>query len=159
MSHFAEIIDGRVARVIVAEQDFVDQLPGKWVQTSYNTRGGIHFGPDGEPDGGVALRSNFAAPGMEYDEVKDEFIVPSPYPSWRINRYGVWEAPVPMPPLMVDGVKKYYVWDESTLSWVDTTINAIPDYSIGSLAGNVNEELVRALIYQVIEESNSQPQP
>jgi hypothetical protein len=60
---------------------------------------------------------------------------------------------------MVDGVKKYYVWDESTLSWVDTTINAIPDYSIGSLAGNVNEELVRALIYQVIEESNSQPQP
>lgn len=129
MSHFAEIVDGYVTRVIVAEQDFIDTLPGKWVQTSYNTRGGIHFGPDGEPDGGVALRGNFAGVGMPYDEELDEFIVPQPYPSWTINRYGFWQAPVPMPPLVIDDVAHFYTWDEATLSWVDAPFPVRPTTS------------------------------
>ena len=63
MSHFAKIVDGKVTQVIVAEPDFfktfVDSSPGEWIQTSYNTKGGIHYGQDGKPDGGVALRGNY----------------------------------------------------------------------------------------------------
>ena len=42
MSHFAEIINGVVGKVIVAEQDYIDTLQGTWVQTSYNTFEGAH---------------------------------------------------------------------------------------------------------------------
>ena len=58
MSHFAKVLDGKVVQVIVAELEFfdtfVDSSPGQWIQTSYNTRGGVHYGPDGKPDGGIA---------------------------------------------------------------------------------------------------------
>jgi hypothetical protein len=46
MSHFAEVIDGVVTRVIVADQAFIDkELLGpkeNWVQTSYNTHKNVH---------------------------------------------------------------------------------------------------------------------
>jgi len=73
MSHFAEIDDsGKVLRVIVAEQDFIDTLPGKWLQTSYNTHGGVHS------LGGVPFRKNYAGIGYTYDEKRDAFIPPKP---------------------------------------------------------------------------------
>ena len=47
MSHFAKVKDGVVQAVIVAEQPFIDSLPTEdgvtWVQTSYNTHGGVHY--------------------------------------------------------------------------------------------------------------------
>ena len=42
------------------------------------------------------------------------FIKSKPYPSWVLNAYNVWEAPVAMP---TDGKK--YEWDEETTSWVE----------------------------------------
>lgn len=124
MSHFAEIVNGVVVNVIVAEQDFIDTLTGKWVQTSYNTRGGIHFGPDGKPDGGIALRRNYASIGMKYDEELDEFVIPPLYPSWVIDsETGNWTAPISRPPLWVNGVRKYYEWNEDTLSWIEKQIS------------------------------------
>ena len=75
MSHFAKVVDGKVVRVIVAEQEFfntfVDTSPGEWIQTSYNTVGGQH--PEGRP-----LRKNFAGIGCTYDKVRDAFIPPKP---------------------------------------------------------------------------------
>lgn len=122
MSHYAKVLDGKVVQVIVAEPDFfatfVDSSPGVWVQTSYNTRGGIHYGPDGEPDGGVALRKNYAGIGFTYDPEKDAFIPPSPFTSWVLNEDScLWEAPVPYPS---DG--KHYRWDESSTSWVEVEV-------------------------------------
>lgn len=117
MSHFARVnAKGLVDKVIVAEQDFIDTLPdsASWVQTSYNTRGGIHYGQDGQPDGGVALRKNFAGVNYRYDPVRDAFIPPQPYNSWVLNETTcLWEAPFPAPD---DGVE--YDWDELTQSWV-----------------------------------------
>ena len=82
MSHFAKVVDEKVVQVIVAEQDFfntfVDSSPGTWLQTSYNTRGGIHYGADGKPDGGIALRGNYAGIGYTYDSVNDVFYAPKP---------------------------------------------------------------------------------
>ena len=108
-----------VTEVISADQAFVDNLPGMWVQTSYNTYGNVHYAPSPPaephtPDGGVALRGNYAGIGYTYDVPNDVFYAPQPYPSWILNQSTwLWEAPVPMP---TDG--KYYTWDEATQSWV-----------------------------------------
>ena len=78
MGHFAKVEDGVVIEVIVAEQDFIDSGavgdPALWIQTSYNTRGNVHYGADGKPDGGVALRKNYAGIGYMYDKDLDAFI-------------------------------------------------------------------------------------
>jgi hypothetical protein len=117
MSHFAKVCDGKVIQVIVAELDFfntfVDSSPGQWLQTSYNTRGGVHYGNDGQPDGGVALRGNYAGIGYTYDATHDVFYAPQPFPSWTLSQTAwLWEPPVAYP---TDG--KRYVWDEPTTSW------------------------------------------
>lgn len=103
-----------VTEVISADQAFVDTQPGFWVQTSYNTRGNVHYGPDGQPDGLPAVRGNYAGIGSTYDVPNDVFYAPQPYPSWILNTSTwLWEAPVPYP---TDGGN--YVWDEATVSWV-----------------------------------------
>lgn len=117
MSHFAKVVDGKVIDVIVAEPDFfdvfVDSSPGQWIQTSYNTRGNVHYGPDGNPDGGVALRANYAGIGFIYDHENDVFYEPSPYPSWTLNKSTWrWEPPVPFPQ---DNIPR--MWNEETKSW------------------------------------------
>ena len=47
MAHYAKVRDGKVVEVIVAEatffDTFVDNTPGEWIQTSYNTRGNRHY--------------------------------------------------------------------------------------------------------------------
>jgi hypothetical protein len=117
VSHFAKICDGKVITGIVAEKEFfdtfVDSSPGEWIQTSYNTRGGVHYGPDGQPDGGVALRGNYAGIGYIYDRANDVFYAPPPFTSWALNQTTwLWEPPVAYP----DG-GQIYVWDEATVSW------------------------------------------
>lgn len=114
MSHFAKVENNLVTQVIVAEQDFIDTQEGTWVQTSYNTRGGIHYNPEtGEPDGGVALRKNYAGVGYTYDAARDAFIPPQPFSSWLLNEDTCqWGAPVPYP---TDG--NFYTWNEDTQQW------------------------------------------
>lgn len=118
MAHFAKVVDGVVSQVIVAEPEFfdtfVDSSPGTWIQTSYNTRGGVHYSPEtGEPDGGIALRKNYAGIGHTYDATRDAFYAPQPYPSWTLNETScIWEAPVAYP---TDG--EFYNWNEETQTW------------------------------------------
>jgi len=117
MSHFAKVLNGTVVQVIVAEQDFfdnfIDTSPGQWIKTSYNTHGNIHRGQDGNPDGGIALRGNFAGIGYLYDFVNDVFIPPKPFASWTLSsNTWLWEPPVLMPQ---DGNE--YRWNESNLTW------------------------------------------
>ena len=122
MAHFAKVVNGTVEQVIVAEPEFfdtfVDSSPGEWIQTSYNTRGGVHYSPEtGEPDGGVALRKNYAGVGFTYDAAKDAFIPPKPYNSWNLNEETcLWEAPVAYPE---DG--NMYTWNEDTTTWDQVT--------------------------------------
>lgn len=123
MSYFAEInSENIVQRVIAADQDFIDSGvvgdPSIWVQTSYNTRGGVHYAPNSNtPDGGVALRKNYAGIGYTYDEVRDAFYTVKPYASWTLNEETcVWEAPVAYP-----DDDKIYTWDEDATAWVEVT--------------------------------------
>ena len=100
MSHFAELKDGVVQRVIVAEQDFINSgAVGdsfNWVQTSYNNN----------------FRKQFAGIGFTYDKDADVFIQPQPYPSWSLDENHDWQPPTPRPD---DGQK--YVWNEETQAW------------------------------------------
>jgi hypothetical protein len=119
MAHFAKVLNGQVIQVIVAEPEFFntfrDTSPGTWLQTSYNTRGGVHYGADGQPDGGVPLRANYAGTGYIYNAQEDVFYAPQPFSSWTISAPDwIWKAPVPMPE---DG--KVYIWDEAALNWVE----------------------------------------
>jgi hypothetical protein len=83
MSHYAKVVNGTVTQVIVAEAEFFntfrDSSPGTWIQTSYNTRGNVHYAPNSHtPDGGVALRGNYAGVGYIYDQTHDVFYPPQP---------------------------------------------------------------------------------
>lgn len=119
MSHYAKIVDGVVEQVIVAELDFINTQPGTWIQTSYNTKAGIHYGLDGQPDGGIALRKNYAGVGYSYDADRDAFIPAKPYNSWTLNEETcLWECPVAYPN---DG--KRHDWNESALRWEEHVPN------------------------------------
>ena len=119
MSYFAKVINGIVETVHAVDQDFINSGklgdPSNWIQTSYNTRGGVHYAPNSnEPDGGVALRKNYAGKGYTYDQTRDAFIPPKPsFTSWVLNEETCqWEAPSPYPD---DG--QMYHWNESNQEW------------------------------------------
>ena len=119
MSHYAKVVNGTVTEVIVAGPEFfntfVDTSPGTWIQTSYNTRSGVHYGQDNKPDQGIAVRGNYAGIGYIYDQQHDMFYSPQPYPSWTLNTSTwTWDPPTPAPV----GDKKMYSWNEATLTWI-----------------------------------------
>jgi hypothetical protein len=121
MGHFAKVKDGKVIEVIVAEpeffESFVDSTPGQWLQTSYNTFGGVHYDPiTKQPslDQSKALRKNFAGIEFDYDSAKDAFIPPKLYNSWKLNEQTcLWEPPIAYPN---DG--DLYEWDETSVQWL-----------------------------------------
>ncbi len=122
MSHFAIVDTNDVVKEVQRiTQDVIDTglfgNPTSFIQTSYNTRGGIHYGEDGQPsaDQSKALRKNYAGIGFKFDRIRDAFIPPQDFPSWTLNEFScLWVAPTPYP---TDG--KTYQWDEPTLSWVE----------------------------------------
>lgn len=124
MSYFAKVKNGIVLEVIRIEQDVLNTGlwgdPSEFVQTSYNTHGGVHYEPNTNPpvpsqDQSKALRGNYAGIGYTYDSVNDVFYAPKPYPSWVIGAPSwIWQPPIPYPD---DG--KSYNWDEETQSWIE----------------------------------------
>ena len=108
MGHYAKVENGIVTQVVVADgPDWCEQnLGGEWVQTSYNTTGGIHL------NGKFPIHKNFAGIGFTFDGVG--FAAPQPFPSWTLNQDTyLWEAPVAMP---AEGGP--FTWDEKAGNWV-----------------------------------------
>ena len=128
MAHYAKVRDNIVTQVIVAEASFfdtfVDTEPGEWIQTSYNTHGGVHS------LGGTPLRKNYAGIGYSYDRTKDAFIPPKPYSSWILDDTTCqWKSPIDMPTDELASGKCYY-WDEAAHQ---------ADNSTGWKVGNVTQ--------------------
>lgn len=108
MAHFAEIDDNSIVlRVVVTDNNapnegydwLIENLGGRWVQTSYTSR----------------IRKHFAVPGYSYNESLDAFIPPKPYESWVLNEETcLWEAPAPRPE-----DDKIYYWNEDSLTWIE----------------------------------------
>lgn len=125
MGHWAKVDENNiVVQVIVAEKDVIDSGlfgdPSTYIQTSYNTYGGVHYIPNSQTpseDQSKALRKNYAGIGFIYDPDLDAFYEPQPYPSWTLNTNTCqWDSPIPHPQ---DG--KSYMWDENTTSWIEVT--------------------------------------
>lgn len=106
MAHFAEIDENNVViRILVTDngmpdeghQWLVDNLGGRWIQTSYNGN----------------FRKRFAGIGYTFDETRDAFLTEQPYPSWSLDEDSLdWVSPVDYPS---DGFS--YTWNEDSLSW------------------------------------------
>ena len=139
MAHFAKIgMNGKVIAVLTCGnkdmlnadgvedesvgQNRLQEIHGwpaaMWIQTSYNTRHGVHA------LGGTPLRKNYAGVGYTYDSTRDAFIPPKPFASWVLNEDTcIYDPPVAYP----TGDSKSYIWDESvyqadnTKGWVEDT--------------------------------------
>ena len=101
MAHYAKVTSGIVVKVIVAEQDFIDNMvdtsPGAWIET-FKDR---------------SVRKNYASVGFTYDKNRDAFYAPQPYPSWTLNEDTcIWECPVAYP-----DESRNYKWNEETQTW------------------------------------------
>jgi len=124
MGNFAKVNNGIVEQIIAAEPEFfntfVDSSPGEWIQTSYNTRGGVHYQPNSSipsEDQSKALRKNYAGIGYSYDKQRDAFIPPKPFNSWILNETTcTWKSPVDMPTTALEN-NQYYFWNESIINW------------------------------------------
>jgi hypothetical protein len=89
MAHWAQLDDDNlVIQVTVGNNEhpnegydwLIENLGGRWIKTSYNTRGGVH------KLGGTPLRKNYAGIGYKYDEELDAFIPPKPEEEgWVLN--------------------------------------------------------------------------
>jgi hypothetical protein len=93
--------------------DFLTKLTGYplWIQTSYNTYGGVHSSGD------TPLRKNYAGIGMTYDEDRDAFIPKKIFNSWVLNEQTcLWEAPVTVPNTPLEE-NQHYAWNESIVNW------------------------------------------
>ena len=121
MSHFAKLDNNNVVIFVTVgrqeddgrEAELCARTGDKYVQTSYNTLGGVHR------LGGTPFRKNYAGIGYTYDEQRDAFIAPKPYASFVLNEDTcLWESPVPYP---TDG--KRYLWNEEELEWVLQTLD------------------------------------
>jgi hypothetical protein len=124
MAYFAKLGTGNIVEQVISinnavitdangvEQehlgvDFINKLYNTrdvWKQTSYNNN----------------IRKNYAGVGYSYDQARDAFIAPKPYPSWILNEDTCrWEAPVAMPELTQEQIdnKNYYAWNEQIINW------------------------------------------
>lgn len=116
MSHWSLLDENNIViNVLVGNNDDPDEgyqwlqenMPGKWVKTSYNTQAGEHI------LGGIPFRKNFGGLGYYYDEERDAFIPPKPFESWILNEDTCnYDPPIPYPN---DG--KYYWWNEEEKKW------------------------------------------
>ena len=95
----------------------------RWIQTSYNTRGGKHYdNKTGElsVDQSKALRGNYAGIGHIWDKDNNIFYSPKPYASWVLNTSEArWESPIGDAPSLSEAEKTthYYLWNDSDQSW------------------------------------------
>jgi len=114
MAHYAFLDSNNiVTQVIVGndgdewEQFYSQEIGQVCKRTSYNSYGGQHN------NGGIAFRKNYAGIGFKYDEIRDAFIPPQPYPSWTLDEEScLWQPPIPQP---LDAPN---VWDETQQDWV-----------------------------------------
>jgi hypothetical protein len=116
MAHYAFLDENNIVTEVITgkdENELLDGLtPEEWygnfrnqrcVRTSYNRN----------------IRKNYAGIGDTYDEGRDAFIAPQPFPSWILDEETCqWDSPVTRPTFDPED-PKFFDWDEATTSWVE----------------------------------------
>lgn len=133
MAHYAFLDDDSIVVAVIVGRDEDDLVDGvtSWEEhygethgfackrTSYHAQGGrrVIVDDDGQAeDTGPGFRKNYAGIGYRYDEERDAFIPPAPFPSWVLDETTcLWEPPVPRPD------SGWWTWDESVPGWVEVT--------------------------------------
>ena len=110
MARFAQIDEnGKVLKVIVADQDFINSGavgdPSKWMECY----------KEGTKIDKAAFKGSYPGPGSVYDNKLDKFIKPQPYPSWYLDETD-YEWKPPFDPPKSGG---QYYWSEDSYDWVD----------------------------------------
>tara|TARA_R100001015_G_C4632156_1_gene195355 strand:+ start:1047 stop:1514 length:468 start_codon:yes stop_codon:yes gene_type:complete len=135
MAHFAKLDENNIVLQVVVIGDGVSTsdgplgendmhpdgetytanlLGGRWKQTSYNNN----------------FRKEYAGIGSYYDEEKDIFIRPQPFPSWSLDSNSDWQPPVARPEgehtkyTNSEGVEEPYAeiyWSEESGTWLAET--------------------------------------
>jgi hypothetical protein len=111
MAHYAFLDENNIVTEVIVGIDETELIEGKepevWygefrgqrcVRTSYNGN----------------IRKNYAGIGFSYNDARNAFIPPKPYPSWVLNEDTCqWQAPIPYP-----GDNEYlYTWNEENQTW------------------------------------------
>jgi hypothetical protein len=117
MAHYAFLDSDNIVTEVIVGVDENELIEGKDTETWY-----------GEFRGQVCkrtsyngnMRKNYAGLGFYFDEGRDAFIPPKPYPSWLLNEDTCqWEAPIPYPD---DDLM--YQWDEEQGDWTPIVFEA-----------------------------------
>jgi hypothetical protein len=112
MAHYAYIDENNIVVMVTVGKDETELIDGLDTEIYY-AQGTTYTVKRTSYNGNI--RKNYAGIGYTYDESRDAFIPPKPFPSCVLNEETCnWEAPVPRPQ-----DNKHYRWDEATLSWIE----------------------------------------
>jgi len=118
MSNFVQLDENNIVvqGAVVSDEIAVDESSGiNYLHTIYdNTFNWKQTYKDG-------TRKNYAGIGHIYDENRNAFYAPSPYPSWVLKEDSCsWHPPVDYPAdgrTTMSGAGKKYIWDEDNTEW------------------------------------------
>jgi hypothetical protein len=110
MAHYAFLDDNNIVTEVITGIDESELIEGLDTETWYgNCRGQVCKRTSYNGN----YRKNYAGIGSTYDQERDAFIAPKPYPSWILNEETCrWQAPTTYP---TDGFT--YFWNEAELAW------------------------------------------
>jgi hypothetical protein len=110
MAHYAFLDDNNIVTEVIAGRNEDEVVNGisdweeyygvlrgqRCVRTSYNNN----------------IRKQYAGIGWAYDDIRDEFVQPRPFPSWSLDSNNDWQPPTPKP-----GIK--FMWNEELQLWIE----------------------------------------
>jgi len=111
MAHYAFLDDNNLVTEVITGIDETELIEGLHPEVWYGNFRGQRCKRTSYNGN---IRKNYAGIGYTYDEQRDAFIPPKPYPSWILDEDTCqWVAPVAYPN---DDV--IYQWDEEAGDWV-----------------------------------------
>ena len=114
MAHYAFLDNNNIVTEVITGIDETETIEGLDTETWYgNFRGQTCKRTSYNGN----IRKNYAGIGYTYDDSRDAFIAPQPYPSWTLDSDAKWQPPAQYP--VEEG--KFFTWDEPTLSWKEVT--------------------------------------
>ena len=112
MAHYAFLDENNIVTEVITgrnEDEVVDGI-SDWETYYGNQRGQVCK----RTSYNANIRKNYAGKGYTYDENRDAFIPPKPYPSWLLDEDTCqWKAPVPYP----EDDLVIYDWNEELGDW------------------------------------------